>query len=673
MSLLLGTLAVIGRFLELHALLAPTAAPSLAALQAAPPRQPPAGFGWWSWSDQHFYLESALAWAQGRLDPALHWYPPGYPLLGAAFTRLTPLDPFMLPDLACVVAALWLVAALGGQLVGRAALGRSAGVWLFVASTALPKTVMWAWVVPWTTTPAAVGLLASLLAAIRLVRRPAQSDAMLAGFAAVATMAFRPGDAAVVGGLCAVVACAALLRRWPGWRGGGGIAAAALLGAAVPAVLFGTAYLAVDGLRPDGYLVSSAAYGFEWRLLPLRWVTLMIDPKPLFTGGQGLAQVFPWIMPGLAGMVACLAMRSAGGLRLAHAAVIACVIADTVQFLCYRDLHPDYLWSNGVYHYFKWTLPLFALYALLLLRALVAGPRWLAAGALAATVLALVPWRIAATSPQILALPSDSQTLGLPHGLAALDDVLFVRTQPGEVALVPFGTEIHSAGRVFHSTYDFKLTPWSETLMVQPLRPMPDAPGTLTLPADAYHLDASVAPVLARASLVWGMPCWVWEERPACQTGFLLPAPYVQLGRTMRFGLDGDGERYRLAGLAASEAEGDWTDGARAALWFRLPPGITGPLAVELEAEGFAPAGDPCRVTVYANGAAAGQWAFGKDPETARFTVPTAALRPDGNVLLDLAMANPRVPTHYAATSDTRALGIRIRTLRVVPGVKHDG
>ncbi len=138
---------------------------------------------------------------------------------------------------------------------------------------------------------------------------------------------------------------------------------AAVAGAAVPLLGFGAAYLAVDGLRADGYLLSSAGYGFEWRLLPLRWVILMIDPKPLFIDGQGLAQVFPWIVPGLVGMVALLLARRVSVPRFVHWAVVAAVMADVVQFLCYRDLHPDYLWQNGVYHYFKWTLPFFGLYA----------------------------------------------------------------------------------------------------------------------------------------------------------------------------------------------------------------------------------------------------------------------------------------------------------------------
>ena len=665
-SLLLGTLLLAFRFLEFHRLLAPVAAPTLDVLRASLPHAPPAGYGWWSWWDQSWYIESALAWARLDLDPALHWYPPGYPLLGALFSSLTPADPFTEPDLLCLVGSMWLFAAIAGQVLGRAPLGRSLGAWLFVAINAGSKRMLWAWVVPWTTTPETVCLLICLLGTIRFTRQATRWDAALAGFGAAATLAFRPADAAVVGGVCAAVALCALVVQRPGWQAGSRIAVAALAGAAVPIVGFGAAYLAVNGLRADGYLTVSAAYGFEWRLLPLRWVIIMIDPQPLFIDGNGLAQVFPWIATGLAGMLACVGSRLVcpGIPRLAHWAVLAGVMLDTLQFVCYRDLHPDFLWQNGIYHYFKWTLPFFGLYTLALLRALLAGPRLVPALALAAVIPGLFMWRVGVSDPVALASPADDRTLSLPHGLSNLRDVLFVRTAPGQTALIPFGSEIRSSDRTFRSTYDFKLTPWSETLMVQPLRPMPDAQAVLVVPPFSYALDTMTPPVLAHTAIQWGLPCWDDPRRASCRTAFPLPAPNLATGRSVRFGTRADGEVYRLAGLSPAEPEGDWTDGERATLWFRLAPGA-GPLAIEMSAHGFVPLGGPARVTAYVNGVEAGRWRFGAATETARSTVPPSALRPDGNVVLDLIVASPRAPSHYSATSDSRALGIQLHSLRI--------
>ena len=668
LSIALCTVAVILRFMELHTVLSPDVAPSLGVLHAALPHAPPSNYGWWSWWDQSWYLQAALAWSHLYLDPAMHWYPPGYPMLGALFTRVTPADPFMVPDLACMVAALWLFTAISGHLFGRAQLGRSVGAWLFLASNAAPKLVVWAWVVPWTTTPETVLLFACLLGTIRFAAGLRPADAALAGFAAAATVAFRPADAAAVGGLCAAAATAALLLHWPGWPRAARIVAAALAGAALPLVFYGSAYLAVNGPHLDDYLATSAAYGFEWRLLPLRWVTVMVDPRPLFTDGHGLAEAFPWIVSGLAGMAACILLRLGPATRLVHAAVIAAVLADTVLFVCYRDLHPDFIWQNGIYHYFKWTLPVFALYSALLLRALLAGPRLVPALATAAVVLALFMWRVQVTDATPLALPLDERTLALPHSLSRLDDVLFARTAPNETVFVPFGAEIRTGPQVFRGVFDFKLTPSSEMLMVQPLRTMPDAPGTLVLARDTYHLDLATAPVIARTTAAWAIPCWLRPERKACRSAFLLPAPMLPLGKTVHFGTDGDGELYRMAGLAYPEAGGDWTIGSRATLAFHLPESSRNqPVALEITAAGFVPLEEPSRITAYANGVQIGRWRFPRGESTALSAIPPAAMHPDGNILLDLVVANPRSPSHYAKTPDSRELGIQLHTMRIKP------
>ncbi len=660
LTLLTCTAITLWRFLELHALLAPAAAPTLEAL-ASVAHTAPAGYGWWSWWDQSWYLESALAWSQGRLDPALHWYPPGYPMFGALFTAVTPADPFMIPNLLCLAASLWLFAALCGELSGRRPWGRALGAVLFVATSVWPARVAWAWVVPWTTTPETVCLLACLLGTARFVRGLGPADAFLAGLAAVATLAFRPADAALVGGACAVACAGAVVARWPGRVRAVRVGGAALAGAALPALVFGGAYLAVNGLALDGYLTTSAAFGFEWRLLPLRWVTIMIDPRPLFMDGEGLVQVFPWIVPGLAGMAACVWARS--GSRLIHAAVATAVVADMVQYVCYRDLHPDYLWRNGIFHYFKWTLPVFALYAVLLVRAFVAGPRLPPAMALAA-VLCLFSWRVTVTGAAPIGHPADARSLTLPHGVSDLRDVVFVRTAPGQTALIPFDSDIRTGGRVFRSSYDFKLTPWSETLMLQPLRAMPDAPSVLQV-APGFDMDPAVAAVQARTTLQWALPCWLSPRSAACLPIFALPAPPLDLATPLPLGPDAAGERYRLSGLSSAEAAGDWTDGPHAAFWFRLPPGAHG-LGIAVTAHGFVPDGGPSHVTATLNGVQIGRWRFGAEVSVAESAIPDAALRPDGNAVLDLVVSNPRAPAdYYAASADLRALGIQISSLQV--------
>ena len=122
--------------------------------------------GWWSFSDQGRYLTDTLAWAAGDLAAAKHHYLPGYPLLGVPFVRLTPANPFLLPDAACLLLSLWLTAGIAAELTPRWRSARALGALAFLLTAAIPAT-MEVWVMPWTTTPAAALTLGCLLALLR--------------------------------------------------------------------------------------------------------------------------------------------------------------------------------------------------------------------------------------------------------------------------------------------------------------------------------------------------------------------------------------------------------------------------------------------------------------------------------------------------------------------------
>ena len=675
-SLALGTLVVIACFLREHAVLVPVAMPSFEALQASRPSDPPAGFGWWSGWDQSWYLQAALAWARWDLDPGSHWYPPGYPVLGALFSRLTPADPFMLPDLFCMVGALWVVAAIAAQL----GVGRTAGVWLFVGSSALNEAVLRAWVVPWTTTPEAALLLLCVLGAVRFMSGLRPGDAALAGLAAGATLAFRPADAAGVGGVCAAAMAIHLLRRWPGTQRAAAVVAAGAASAMVPAALFGLAHLALNGWQPDRYVKMSATVGFEWRLLPLRWVLIMVDPRPLFMTGIGLAQVFWWIVPGVAGIAACLLAHAGRDRRFATAIVAAAMMLDVAMFLCYRDLHPHYLWDNGVYHYFKWTLPLFAVFAALLVPSVLVSRSVLSglgkASAAALALAALFMWRVAITGAVQLGANRDAQTVLLPRGLSDLHDVLLLHIAPFQTDPAAFGSQIRTANGAYYNNFDFKLTSWSQNAMVQPLRPMQPVPSRLTLPASRYDLVGPA--VLARQTLQWGVPCWFWPERPACLPTLTFPPPDLPLDRDIRFGRDTGGAIYFLGGLSMNEPVGSWSDGPLASLAFRVPTKARAQtLKLDLTAVGFEePGTGPRRVAAYVNGHQVAQWRFGAALTAVEARIPAAAIGSDGYVLLDLVIANPRSPVLDLGAPDTRRLGIWLQTMRLevapAPGSASD-
>ena len=484
--------------------MAPSAAPDMAFLRD-PHATPTAAMAWWVWWDQGLYQKAAVAWANGVTDPAFHWYLPGYPLLGAAFVHVTPADPFLLPNLASFLGTLWLFCGLASRLLDDVPLRVPVACGLFVATCVLSPRILWAWVVPWTTTPETLCIFGALLGAMRLVEGGRRRDALLTGLATAAIAGFRPADAAVVGLAVCAVAGPALLsshRRLPG------IVVAVAGGALVPLLVFGGAYLASWGTTPSSYLLLSSQIGFEPRLFALRWVALMLDPHPLYPGGRGLAAVFFWVLPGFAGMAAALliARRTAA---FAHRLVVVALVGDVALFLTYRDLHPTGLWDHGNYHYFKWTLPLFALYAFRLLPTLVNRDRRrpVAIAAACLTVPALSCWQ-AGFSP-VEPLQADQEgSITVGSGLRPVSAMVLVPGHGLDAPPVVNGSAETASGTVLRYGFDFVIYGTDETLRVVPLRPLPPEPTVIHFSKDTY-VNQELTPLLVRQTVTWSLPFWL--------------------------------------------------------------------------------------------------------------------------------------------------------------------
>ena len=115
--------------------------------------------------------------------------------------------------------------------------------------------------------------------------------------------------------------------------------------------------------------MSSASTGLDWALVPLQWVTLFLDPRPLLDDGRGLIEVFPWVALGIVGLAPFVIVPIRKADRLAHATIASAIVLHVLVYLAYRDLHPNVLFVFANYHYFKWIYPFFALYGLLLVHA----------------------------------------------------------------------------------------------------------------------------------------------------------------------------------------------------------------------------------------------------------------------------------------------------------------
>ena len=632
----------------------------------------PGRSGWETWYDQGKYLEAMRAWLAGDLRPLHHWYMPGYPLLGALFHPLTPRDPFVIPNLLCLLATGWLLARLGARFAGPG--GAALGAAVFLAATATTRMVMQIWIVPWSSTPVAPLALALLLISMRFANRPRALDAGLAGLAAGAIPWFRPADLVVVALPAGLLMAWGLARAWPGLRQSIASVLAGLVGAGVPVLVLLAVHVTMYGLIPGGYVDLEHRYGFEWGLVPLQWVTLVVDPEPLFSGQRSLIMAFRWMIPGLAGLLACVFAPGRAG-RAAHLAVAGAVALQFVLFLAYRDLHLAGLFRYNNYHYFKWVLPLLALYAVLLLVALVSRTRWKGALAGCAGAAAVLCWRPELVHRRQVAVVQSAHQLTLPGGLPSLWDVLYVPATgiPGggmtAWELIYAGNHhLEQGGARFEMPYDFRLYPETGGFVLMPLRPFP--PGNLTLEtAPETVLDASAPAVFAQQDLAFGLPCWVLPRRAACRPILVLPAHPVPADDTLRF--NGAEDPYVGNGWADPEPDGRWTVGKLATLRLRVPDLKPGEgVTLEAEAGGYVPphSTHPLDAGVVVNDQQVAAW----HPESGmarllKAQVPGSLIGPGGGLDIAFHVENARQPARYGDGTDLRPLGLHLRSLRVVP------
>jgi hypothetical protein len=631
--------------------------------------------GWIGWFDQGFYYKAALAWAHGNLDPAQHWYLPGYTLFAAPFAALMPLHAFLLPDLIALLAATWLF----GRLAERVApelpsAGLVGSVVFFVCSVALP-TLRDVWVVPNSSSLSTPIIYAALLSTVLFCRdggRPVW--VFLAALACCALAGMRPSDSMAPTVAAAAGIGVSLLIHRGGVRRISLSVVGGLLGAAVIAGTLGLAYYALYGTAKSGYVQLSMMLGFEWRLLPLRWVLLVLDPRPVLADGKGLIEGFPWIVPGMAGCAAALVVPAvrARGLRLVNAVVVGGACLHVAIYLCYRDLHPGGLFQFSNFHYFKWVLPVMALYAVRFGWALAVGPQRVATALVGVVPLViLLPWRIsldAVTPPVPLAPSYSGLALNFTADFNDVHNVLMVPTNADPGRLYGGGHSVDIGGRNW-GFVEFRAYPQPGGFMLTPLRPLGAGPAVLKLEPGTGAFRTSALPVLARQNIVFGVPCLVWSERRACGPTELIPPVMLPASGVLTF--DGEDLSALPSGWSYVELSSRFTDGRLATMRFRVPAEMVGrKLKLEMIAGAYQPLKTAqLRARMQVNGVEVAQWKF---PSANRITVsaevPAGAIGADGIATLALRIDNPRSRRDYDVNSnDTRALGLLVNQVKLTP------
>lgn len=325
--------------------------------------------GWWGWWDQSQYLRSADALAHGNLDPAEHWYPLGYPLLGAAFFYWVPLHAYFVPNALCFLA-------FGVALVQMAhwlGLSRIWGAVAFLAGAAFPSLMLEQYVIPWNTVPLAAAYGWILALYLRCLGEGC-SEARMAGLALlfVAVIAVRPPDVLPL----VPVAVHLAMRLFEAWRDDASrataVAAAAWGGATVLAGLaaYGALHVAIYGWAGSPYMEMASKLGFDVPSIPYKYALIFGDPRDFYGTGQGVFGRYPIAVLGLFGVIYALLFDQ-------RARVVSMVVVASVGlYLAFTDFHPGNVWHYKLIHYLVWTLPVALLLAFSSATDAVARRRW---------------------------------------------------------------------------------------------------------------------------------------------------------------------------------------------------------------------------------------------------------------------------------------------------------
>ena len=315
--------------------------------------------GWLGWWDQGHYITEAAELAQGQVRPSVYWF--GYPALGAPFYWLLPRHPFLVPDIAGVLAMVAVFYAACRHHVTRieAVLLVYVFIWLdsFLRDGCL--------VIPWNTMPAYTAFFVSIY--LLVFRRESRvghfiACAILAGIA----MAARPTEIAALG----IIYGVALFRlARPRERA----SAAAVYGlvvagmAAVTLSLNEHLYQAWRSPYMNGETAKlhAANYGLKaWQFFYDSVFLTGDGALPEGTRPPSLFSRYPeflFVLPGALYLVQRHGWAAAG---------VAISILYTIGFyLLYVPFdNPPYAWSYGQWHYVAWMLPWLGLAAYLSVR-----------------------------------------------------------------------------------------------------------------------------------------------------------------------------------------------------------------------------------------------------------------------------------------------------------------
>jgi len=637
--------------------------------------------GWIGWYDQGQYFKGARALAALDFSPAMHVYPPLWPLMGAVFLKWWPTHPFFIPGFICLAIHVGVLLWIGERLYGRAL------TWIVVPLVFIlwPTLTTTQWIIPWTTSPTAAFI--SILFAIyfHFDTKPdswavvSRRDWLLIAIFFLSyglTFAARPVDVLPIFPIALIFVARIAYQNvfsFSGLRDQLSYLTGAIL----------VVIVTLSGLvGPVGYFVfNTYAFGdplggylsltqsiYQIHIVFARAVSLLIDSEALFVESGAISTRFPLLLLCLS--IFIIIVFTVNGLRRMVAVTALCYF---LVYLPFTDLLPNNIFRFFTIHYFKWVFPwLTLLSAGELLRWFGRNPKreiaFVRIGATAALMLTLANIRI--VFPTFDMLPDqrdlDARRIVIDAGHTRnweVLDLMGVRGGFNDVYMASHQVEID--GVQLHPRADFKVLPSIGGVRIIFFRVLS---GRQVQVAFTKPVDVGPRAGVTRVGLFgYSLTCAIRKCLPINRL------PLTQLHRfVIELKADGNGVLFTKAGWSDPESWGRWSTKHRATVSFAVDERRRD-VGISIVANGLLSPRTPLQaIWIEANGCKVAEAMLdlqrSSDFQTISGEIPARCIPSDG--LIELAVVTDRTtsPREVGLNSDTRPLGAAVREISI-----HDG
>lgn len=628
--------------------------------------------GWWGWSDQGKYLLSANALSNFDFAPDKHFYPPLYSALGAIFLKWSSGHMYFVLNLFSLLWFAFVFVRFADRYVPR-----WGSVALLFGTTIFNYTLFENYVIPWTSTLSVALLASGFLGLVWLDEvqngLPSRVSGLQVFFVATCLgllVPTRPADA-VVGGVIGlgllIIYCQTRKKFVKSVPRISHFFLLSIVGASIGPLFFISFNTVVFGSPTGGYIQAAGANGFFPADLPEKFISLWLDGFTLYgEPNAGLTERYPWLFLSLAGLVWVL-IRGDSLLRsVAYAIVVLFVL-----YLPYGDLMPNGLWRYLNIHYFKWSFPFLALFAVLLVNKVLFSRRDRKGWVISLICLFVIPLFLLSLHcfvdvTSVLMRTANNKkdiSLELPEKRV---DLIDIKGLSGGFTDVYFGSHrLLLDGRELIRVRDYRLLPMSWGVRLLFIRPVvghsvefyPDQkltrlPGPLSAQLGTYRFTlGALKPFrqLARHTIITD----------------------YNLGETIDFSQQGISTLYATQGWSEPEAWGRWSVNGESAIQMRLVEPSSQVLELELVMGAFVGGSHTCQqVNVLVNAKEIARQSLcmgkgGEQPSSYKFVLAPELLRADSKIDIRLVTPNSISPKTLGISADDRVLGVGVRSLRL--------